>query len=232
MKEMKRILITLVACFSGFCLSHAQSYSPTTTWPYAYSEFQEGTLVLAGGKEQKGQYNINMDDHRLHFLEGGYIKAAQMIDVLMVQIGTDVYQNVAGAMYKVLAKSDKSLVLEEKTIDYAALNETGGAYGSSSTTIGTMSLSSLEGIGATNSSTNINHMDLKNQKENGKILSFITKKYIYVKGNKVYATKRDFLGVPGVDPALSKAFLKENKIKWNRMDDILKAGDFLADQLK
>ena len=228
---MKRFLITLVACLSGISLSHAQGYSPTTTWPYAYSEFQEGTLVLASGKEQKGQYNINMDDHKLHFLEDGYIKAAHMVDVLMVQIGTDVYQNVSGAMLKVLAKSDKSLVLEESLIDYAALNETGGAYGSSSTTIGTMSLSSLEGIGATNSSSNINHMDLKNQKENGKILSFNTKTYIFAKGYKVFAAKRDVLAVPGVDPELAKAFLKENKIKWNRMDDILKAGDFLADHL-
>ena len=229
---MKRILITLVACLSGFGLSYAQRYSPTTTWPYAYGDFQEGTLVLADGKELKGQYNINVDDHKLHFLEGGYIKAAQMVDVLLVQIGTDVYQNVAGAMHKVLAKSDKSLVLEETLIDYAALNETGGAYGSSSTTIGTMSLSSLEGIGATNSSSNINHMELKNQKESGKILTFITKKYIFTKGRKVYAAKRDFLEVPEVDPVLAKAFLKENKIKWNRLDDLLKAGDFLADQLK
>jgi hypothetical protein len=74
-------------------------------------------------------------------------------------------------------------------------------------------------------------MELKNQKENGKTLSFNTKKYIYAKGYKVYATRRDFLAVPGVDPELAKAFLKENKIKWNRMDDILKAGDFLADHL-
>lgn len=37
--------------------------------------------------------------------------------------------------------------------------------------------------GITNSSSNINHMDLKNQKENGKILSINTKKCIYAKRN-------------------------------------------------
>ena len=169
---------------------------------------------------------------KLHFIEGAYIKAADMVDVLTVRIGQDVYQNAAGEMLKVLSKSEKSLVLEAQEIDYAALNETGGAYGSSSTTIGTTALSSLEGIGGTNSSANINHMELKMNKESGKALTLISQKFLFVKGQKIKASKRDFMDVPGLDREYAKTFLKQNKIKWNKVQDLQKAGDFLAEILK
>lgn len=228
---MKRIFTILASLLASAYMAYSQ-YVPTSTWPYLYDEFQNGSLLWTGGKEKSGMYNINLIDKKLHFVEGAYIKAANMADILSVKIGPDVYQNVAGEMMKVLAKSDKSLVVEGKEIDMAALNETGGAYGSSSTTIGTTALSSLEGIGATNASSNINHMELKLNKENGKALSLIVKKYIFVKGLKIFASKRDFMDVPGLDKDAAKAFLKENKIKWNKEQDILKAGDFLADQLQ
>ena len=155
---MKKTFLLILSLLAGAWMAFGQ-YVPTTSWPYVYDEFQDGSLIWNGGKEKGGKYNINLADKKLHFIEGAYIKAADMVDVLTVRIGQDVYQNAAGEMLKVLSKSDKSLVLEAQDIDYAALNETGGAYGSSSTTIGTTALSSLEGIGGTNSSANINLID-------------------------------------------------------------------------
>ena len=143
---MKKVYLVLISLFAGAWMAFCQ-YVPTSSWPYLYDEFQEGTLIWSGGKEKGGKFNINLADKKLHFIEGAYIKAATMADVQTVRIGQEVYQNAAGEMLKVLSMSDKSLVLEGRDIDYAALNETGGAYGSSSTTIGTMALSSLEGIG-------------------------------------------------------------------------------------
>ncbi len=227
---MKKILLLLVSLFAGAWTAFCQ-YVPTSSWPYMYDEFQDGSLIWNGGKEKGGKYNINLADKKLHFIEGAYIKVASMADVLTVRIGQDVYQNAAGEMLKVLSMSEKSLVLEAQDIDYAALNETGGAYGSSSTTIGTTALSSLEGIGGTNSSSNINHMELKMNKENGKALSLISKKYLFVKGQKIKAAKKDFLDVPGLDKDAAKAFLKENKIKWNNVADLQKVADFLAEKL-
>lgn len=227
---MKRILVLVATLFATGFLAFSQS-SPTSTWPYLYDEFQDGTLLWSGGKEKGGKYNICLSDKKLHFIEGAYIKAADMSDILSVRIGADIYQNAAGEMLKVLSRSDKSLVLEGNDIDYAALNETGGAYGSSSNTIGTTALSSLEGIGATNASANINHMELKLNKENGKTLSLITKKYVFVKGKKYYATRKDFMEIPDLDKDAAKQFLKEQKIKWNKVQDIQKVGDFLADVL-
>ena len=227
---MKKILLLIVSLFAGTWVAFGQ-YVPTSSWPYMYDEFQDGSLIWNGGKENGGKYNINLADKKLHFIEGAYIKVANMTDVLTVRIGQDVYQNAAGEMLKVLSMSGKSLVLEAQDIDYAALNETGGAYGSSSTTIGTTALSSLEGIGGTNSSTNINHMELKMNKESGKALSLISKKYLFVKGRKIKAARKDVMDVPGLDKDAVKAFLKENKIKWNNVADLQKVGDFLAENL-
>ena len=228
---MKRMLILLTSLFASATLAHAQ-YEPTSTWPYIYDEFQDGVLLWVGGKEKPGKYNINLVDKKLHFIEGDYIKAANMVEIASVRIGQDVYQNAAGEMLKVLSMSDKSLVLEDHDINFAALNETGGAYGSSSTTIGTTALSSLEGIGATNASSNINHMELKLNKENGKLLTLIDKKYLFVKGRKIQATKKAVMDLPDLDNDTAKAFLKEKKTKWNKVPDLQTVGDFLADNLK
>ncbi len=228
---MKRLLLSLVAVLSLFGVCRAQ-YVPTTSWPYVYEDFQDGTVLLQGGKQQSGKYNINLADNKLHYIDGAFVKAAEMKDILSLKIGADVYHNANGELLKVLEKSEKSLVVEASEIDYAALNETGGAYGSSSTTIGTTALSSLEGIGATNASSNINHMELRRNKESGKSLTLINKKYMLVNGYKIFAGKKDFMDAPGLDKEAAKQFLKENKIKWSKPQDILKAGDFLADYVK
>lgn len=127
-------------------------------------------------------------------------------------------------MLKVMAKSDKAIVVEEFNIDFAALNATGGAYGSSSTSAGTTAFSSLEGIGGTR--TNMNHMELKNNKDNGKELPLIKKNYIFVKGQKIFCSKKDVLAL-SVDRDAVKSFLKANKIKFNDPQSVLILGDFL-----
>lgn len=228
---MKRITIMLALVFLAAFQMFAQ-VGPTTTWPYVYEEFQNGTILMIAGKERPGLFNVNLADKKLHFIDGAYIKASNMTDILSVKIGNDIYQNLGGEIYKVLAKSDKCVVVEDNEINYSALNETGGAYGSSSTTLGTTALSSLEGIGGTNSSQNINHMELKLNKENGKQLTLITKKYILVNGHKIFASKRDFMDAPGLDKAAAKVFLKSNKIKWNKPQDLVVAGDFLSQYVK
>ena len=230
---MKRIILVWAILMASVTICKAQSYTPTTTWPYYLPDFEQGVLKTSPTEaEKEGLYNVSYKDKRLHYIDGELIKSILLKDLAFVQIGNDVFQSVNGFMVKVLAKSDKCLIVEDSDINFAALNETGGAYGSSSTTIGTMALSSAEGIGGTNSSNNINHMELKLSKDSGKILPLIVKKYIVVKGRRIYATKRDFLDVPGLDRDKAKAFLKENKIKWNNVQNLLLVGDFLADELQ
>lgn len=205
----------------------AQRYAPTTTWPYLYPDFTQGELLTQDGKSIKTELNVHVLRATLHYIDGDFIKELAPGTIFSASIGGDTYINAGGRMMKVLARNDNGYVAECSEVDIVKLNSTDAAYGSSSTTLGTMSLSSLEGIGATNSSTNINHMELKNSKENGKTLPLITKKYIFVNRMCIYATKRDVLEV--VEPAGFKAFLKANKVKWNDPQSLLSVVDYLAE---
>lgn len=223
---MKKILFLIFIGIVSVTVSAQERYSPTTTWPYLYADFTEGEVQLPSGEGKPGKYNISLADNKLHFIDGDMVKEANSADVFAVRIGQDVFTNFEGSMLQVLAKSDKCLVVEESTIDYAALNETGGAYGSSSNTVGTMALSSVEGVGGGHA--NINHMELKSSKDDGKILTLTKKMFIIVGGKKIYASKKDVLDVDGIDKEALSAFIKENKIKWKDAQSVLQVGDYLA----
>lgn len=224
---MKKFILSLLTLLCGLSLLSGQDFHPTTTWPYIYGDFIDGTVKLSQGIDKKARLNVSLASSRLHYIDGELVKEMNMSDVLAAGIGNDIYQNISGKMMKVIAKSEKSLVVEGAEVDYATLNSTGAAYGTSSNTLGTMALTSAEGIGTSSSSKNVNHVELKNSKEDGKMLPLIVKRYIFVKGYKIYCTKKD-IGSLNVDQAAVKAFMKENKIKLKDPQDALMLGDFLS----
>lgn len=222
---MKRFSAFLACALLTVCAA-AQSYSPTTTWPYLYSDFTEGEIQTQDGAKKSALLNVSLVRSTLHYIDKEYIKELANGSVYSARIGNDYFINAAGRLMKILAQNDNGYVAESTEIDMARLNSTEAAYGSSSTTLGTMALTSLEGIGATNSNSSLNHMELKNSKEDGKTLPLIQKKYIFVNGKCIYATKKDVSAV--ADPASFKAFLKENKVKWNNPQSLLGVVDYLA----
>lgn len=224
---MKRLMLITIAMLMVSVFAAAQEYEPTTTWPYVYSEFIEGELQMTVGNPKKAKYNIHLGTGSLHFIDGELIKQASPMEVFSVKIGTDMYVNAGGRMMKVLAKSDKGVVALESTVDIATLNATGGAYGSSSNTLSTQALSSLEGIGGTR--TNMNHMELRNSKRSGEILPLINKMYLVTEGYVVFATKKDVSQLPFLEKDALKAFFKANPIKWKDPQSLLLVVDYIAD---
>lgn len=227
---MKRIFTAVLLLFSAASCIMVRAYNPTTTWPYVYPEFVEGTAKFLKGGEKAAKFNLHLSGNQLHYIDGDHVKSVNISDVAAVKIGEDIYANVSGSMLKVLAKSDKCLIVEGYEIDYATLNSTGGAYGTSSNTIGTMALTSAEGIGGSNSSSALNHMELKRSKENGKVLPLIIKKYFFVKGYKIFCAQKDVLELP-LDKNVVKTFIKERKIKFKEPESALVLGDFLYELL-
>ncbi len=225
----RRLIIALVLILSLFDLS-AQDFKPTTTWPYLYSDFTEGEIQKYGGTSSKGVYNVHLAKGTLHFVENGMIREALASEVFSVKIGQDYFANVGGTIMKVLARSDNGFIAQETLADFAALNNTGGAYGSSSNSISTQALSSLEGIGGTR--TNMNHMELKNSKEDGAVLPVITKVYLVLPRQVVFATKKDVSDIDGIDKKALGAFLKEKKVKWKNPQDLLVVLDYVAENIK
>ena len=221
---MKRILFCFVICISQMLA--AQSYEPTTTWPYLNEEFEEGELVMINSASISGRYNIHLSKGKLHYIDGELVKEAQVAEVFSVRIGQNIYANVQGSMKKVLAKSDKGLVVEDVTIDVVSLNSTGGAYGSSSNTLATQALSSIETMEA--GSSNMNHMNMKTKKEDGKLLPLNKKIYLYYNSKLVYAQKKDVMLLEGIDKDELKMFIKKNKVKFNKPETLLLLIDFLS----
>lgn len=220
---MKRILL-IALLLLGALWAAAEDFNPTTTWPYAYAEFSPGYVTVSDGSVKTMLVNVNLVRGTLHFIDGEMIK--ETYDAVAVRIGDDQYLNVAGKLMKVLAQSESGCVLEGVEVDIATLNSTGGAYGASSSTLGTMALSSLEGIGATNSSSSLNHMELRAGKDSGQMLPLIKKKYLYAGGQPIYATKKDVGAAIGSDQL--KAFLKTNKVKWSNPESLLSLTALLA----
>ena len=226
---MRRYITTVLAFMLSIVGLAAQDSEPTTTWPYRYSDFQSGELKKLTGAPVQGAFNIHILESRLHFIEDGMIREMQPSEVVSVKVGDDYYATVSGKMMKVLASSERGFVAEEVLVDIARLNTTGGAYGSSSNSIATQALSSLEGIGGTRA--NMNHMELKNSKDEGSVLPVIVKKYLVFPGYVVYATKNDVSKLVGIDKNEFNAFVKENKIKWKDDQSLIKVLDYVSEKL-
>ncbi len=222
---MKHAIISIIMILAA-AVCQAQEYEPTSTWPYIYNDFTEGRIHKIGGKESTGLFNVHILKGRLHFIDGEMIREANSADIYSVSIGDDIYCNAGGTMMLVLAKSGKGFVARTTEMDAARLNSTGGAYGSSSSTLATQSLSSLEFAGS--GAGAVNHMNLKNSKDEGRILPVIEKIYLVFDGKVIFASKRDVLDIEGVDRDSLNAFLKENRIKWKDPQSLMKIVDFIS----
>ena len=224
---MKRIL-TILLLFAVFSITAAAQYEPTSTWPYLYKDFTEGEILLNIGNPKKAKLNVHVSKSRLHFIDGGYICEANMPDISSVRIGDDFYTNAGGRMMKILAKSSMSIVAEEILVDPVRLNATGGAYGSSSSTLSTTALSAIEQttVGGRTELTR-----LVSGKEDGQTLPLMDKMYMVFKGWVVYASRKDVLETfPEYKDDLSR-FMKENKIKWKDPQSLLKLADYISEKL-
>lgn len=219
---MKRIL--LLAVFVLLSLRASAQYEPTSTWPYLYGDFTGGEISTVTGEVQTGTFNVHLLEGSLHFIDGDKIREADRKEIYSVRIGNDYFVNAGGKMMKVLAKDDHGFVAKSYEIDIVALNSTGAAYGSSSTTVGTMALASVEGMGG---AAGTNHMELKSNRENGRTLPLLEKIWLVTDGGVVPAIRRDVAQKVGEDTL--KSFLKANKIKWNSPQSLLLLVDLISE---
>ncbi len=216
---MKKLILILTALFVSIS---AFSQECSTSWPYLYPDFQDGLIYMSGGQTIAHKLNIHVLKGRLHYIDGEMVKEALGKDIIFIEIGKDRYMVVNGDVMKVVGSQEKGFVATHITGDMQKLLETGGAYGSSSTTQATRKLSSIEMAGA-----NQNHMELRQNKDNGQAIDLIYKYYIVTNGQVYEATKR------GIESQLSperkaafKVFLKNNKIKWKDPESLLTLLDF------
>lgn len=219
-----RKLFLVAASLLAFVSVFAQDYS--TAWPYLYNEFMPGEVLLLKGSKQQYPMNIHILHGRLHFIENGMIKEANTVDFVRATIGEDEYLSVGPDVMKIVARAEKGLVVAHMLGDFEKLNESGGAYGSSTTSSATRKLTSIDVQGKVNQ----NHMELREGRHNGESVDLAITYYIIIPGmDKILATKR------GVEEAIGperkaefKAWLKANKVKWSKPESIANVISFIA----
>ena len=223
---MKRILL-LAACWllALPALAQIEAYS---TWPYYYPDFQQGTLTLSNGQTRVMPINIHLLKGDLHFVDDkGMIQMAPAGQFSSVQIGDDFFKRVNGYLMKITPGPDeKNFVAVRSIVDMTSLNETGGAYGTSSTTASTQRITSVDLPGFVNT----NHMEQMQHRDSGKRLTIKNEYYVVIDGKAVKSSKKDVTEALGADRAAAfKQFLKKNKINWKNEQSLLKLFDFLAE---
>lgn len=220
---MKRFLIAALAWIILTCTAFAQG--PTTQWPYLFSEFRQGYVEINQGSTRPYQLNIHLRSGQLHYLdERGLIRETDISKVVGAKVGSKRFLQVGGEMMLVVAQSEHGCVVEEVLGDYAALSETGGAYGSSSNTSATRRLSSIEA----DSQINQNHMILMQSKEEGKSLDTISTYYFVYPGHQLKATRNDVEKSLSEEQAVAwKSWIKTHKIKWKQPESLIATLEFL-----
>jgi len=223
---MKKIFF-LLSFLLVFAVAKAE-YSPTTLWPYIYEDFTQGLVMYHNGSAIKASLNIHLEKGELQYLEGDVIMTTNLSDVEYAIIGTDKYVVADNSMMKVLSENDSrtAFVLSSILGDFEALYVGTGAYGSSANTQAVRSQTSIEVGGK----SVVSHAKLLAEKkeDNGKSLSTKEKQYVKV-GDKVSpAYQKDVektFGLSGNDQW--KAFLKKEKIKWRKADDLFKVVEYI-----
>lgn len=219
--DMKRSILFIISLF--ILVNAAMAQGPTTTWPYINNDFSDAVIYLKSGGKLNYQANIHLQDCKLHYVKNNNVIEADMSDILLVELMEKRYMNINNSLMEIVCEGKDGFVAKFSKPDYTKLNETGGAYGSSSNTTSTKALTSLEGIGSVTT-----HMLQQSEKENGKVIPLKHEYYIVANGSVYPGQKKLFEKMLPADkqPGL-KAFLKENKIKWSSPEDLLKLTDYL-----
>lgn len=234
MKRTITIILALCAiCITGF--SQNKKYKPLTSWPFVYEDFQPGRITTyQGAAIDYDQLNISLINGKPLFIKDGKIMEPDSKTIALLVIGEDSYISANGVLLKVLKNTLKSAVVQMEIVDAEAMNKANIGYGKSSlASTQNVSASALSfefevvNAGVIDGFNNKGLDTMKQDKESGETL--VTKRSIgiYYKGMFVPATRYDVLNIFGIDKDAVKDFIKAEKIKFNKVDDLAKLVDFL-----
>ncbi len=220
---MKRLILFCLVMLSSVAYGQKEC---TTTWPYLFSEFTKGTIFFVDGRSVEREVNVHLQESHLHYLDNSIIKQTDGTKIKSVRVGDRNFIFFNRMLVEVEAACEQGFVGNVVLADYDRLNEATGAYGTTSNVSATRDVTSLEDIGGS-SNINTNHMELKRNSKEGKLLYLNTTRYL-VSGLTIYKATKS-----GVNRELDKdakkafkSFDKEHKIDWDDPKSIIKVLEF------
>jgi len=226
MMVMKKVILALF--FSIFSLALFAQGSCSTSWPYLYPEFQEGVIVTTDGKISSEKINVHLLKFSPHYIDRNKIvREIPVSNLLKIEIGATQYVMTMNGLLKVVLAKEEGYIGLRSLADFSSANETGGAYGTSSTTQATTKVSGI----ATNA-VNTSIMELTSHKSEGQTVPLKTEYYLVANAQMMKATKKDINDIlPSDKQEAFKSFLKKNKVNWKDTADLETVLDFLISVL-
>lgn len=224
------IINTLIALILNlvpqYGISSEIKFDPTTTWPYVYEDFAEGTVLSENGSTlDYNLMNVNLVNNTLHYVKDGVIMQVNMSTVYVVRIKGDVYLNAMGKLMKVDKESENGAVVTLTEIDKEKMSRSNIGYGTSAVaSTQNVGLHMIEGaLGGLNKSLSSSVKD----KYNGDNLILKETTYLIVDGLLIAARKKDISTDERFDSKKIEAYFKSHKIKWNKTENLSELVEFL-----
>lgn len=217
MKNRIRFAVTVLAALVCCAPLWAQRYEPTESWPYLYEDFSPGNVLTARqGTIGYRQLNVCVSDGGLYYIKEGTIMKADMAGIHTVGIGDEVYLNVRGRLMRVMAETEHCAVVRDVEVNTDEMAKKSIGYVRSA-------VASTEYIQPLEKSL----LEAEKNKFNGRVLPLREHFYLVVDGQLIPAGRSEVLKWSGSEKQATQAFLKENKIKWSRPEDLARLGEFL-----
>ena len=89
-------------------------------------------------------------------------------------------------------------------------------------------LAALDGI--VQNQANMNYSLASESKGSGERIPVKVSRYLLSRGALVLAKKREVAKIPELDKKALDAFVKSNKLKWDKTEDLQKIADYISDQ--
>jgi len=207
----------------------SQSFSPRETWPFLYEEFMSGaTRTKDGALVTESRFNITAHDGSLLYIgKDEKIMKADMSRVYTAKLGDDVFLNVSGKMYKLLSETEYGAVLKGVEIDFEEQSKVSIGYGINSSTASAQGLAIL--MDGRFDALGKNLQQTENEKNTGEILPLRENYFLFFEGRLIPAKKQEILDMPGIDKKATKAFFKQEKIRWKDTASLEKVLVFLSE---
>ena len=224
---MKKIF-TIFLLLGTFGLK-AQNNIPRETWPFLYEEFMSGaTRTKDGALVTESRFNITAHDGSLLYIgKDEKIMKADMSRVYTAKLGDDVFLNVSGKMYKLLSETEYGAVLKGVEIDFEEQSKVSIGYGINSSTASAQGLAIL--MDGRFDTLGKNLQQTENEKNTGDILPLRENYFLFFEGRLIPAKKQEILDMPGIDKKATKAFFKQEKIRWKDTASLEKVLVFLSE---
>ncbi len=222
---MKRLL-SFLFWVSAVMTTYAQQFEPNTKWPYLYEDFTDGTIFFEGNKKTECQLNVHLWGNKLHYLNADQkIFESNDKGVIRVEIGSDAYIFSDHQLVKLLATDNGNVLVELTKADWDAMFSGTGAYGASLNSSSSRDLSSLELAGLGKPELGL----MLQERHDGREIPLKTQFFFIIGGHLTEANKGDVEDILNVEgKSLWKGFLKENKIKWKKVESLKKVLTFIS----